>query len=150
MSTDPQNTPIHGSNNADTSQPSVTKTLVADSNSDSKQATTVAKSPTQSENRKSHSGGDSTTSSSVLSSQTSQQDASPPEFENKVNLTLLLVSGKRHTFAFDPNDTITVVKSRVFNNWPRGNSWVDLFYSIFDQLIIFNEAGKNNYFLNLD
>ncbi|CAG8758413.1 10111_t:CDS:1, partial [Funneliformis caledonium] len=77
--------------------------------------TTVVKTPTLSENRKSHSGGDSTTSSSALSSQTSQQE----EAEDKVNLTLLLVSGKRHTFVFDPNDTITVVKSRVFNNWPK-------------------------------
>ncbi|CAG8655148.1 3968_t:CDS:2 [Funneliformis mosseae] len=109
---------INGSHNADTSQPSVTKNLVTD-NSDSNQATTVVKTPTQSENRKSHSGGDSTTSSSALSSQTSQQE----EAEDKVNLTLLLVSGKRHTFVFDPNDTITVVKSRVFNNWPK--EWAD-------------------------
>jgi len=122
MSTEPQATPIHSSNNADTSQPSVTKTLAADNNGDSKQ-TTVVKTPTQSENRKSQSGGDSTTSSSASSSQASQQDAESKDLEDKVNLTLLLVSGKRHTFAFDPTDTITVVKSRVFNNWPR--EWAD-------------------------
>ncbi|RIA85286.1 ubiquitin-related domain-containing protein [Glomus cerebriforme] len=117
MSTEPQDTPIQSSNNADTSQPSVTKTLSADNNGDSKPTTTVVKTPTQSENRKSQSGGDSTTSSSASSS---QQDA---DSEDKVKLTLLLVSGKRHTFSFDPTDTITVVKSRVFNNWPK--EWAD-------------------------
>src|ERR1044072_8295658 len=66
MSTESQNTPINVSNNADTSQPSATKTLAVGNNIDSKQ-TTVVKTPTQSENRKSHSGGDSTTSSSLLS-----------------------------------------------------------------------------------
>jgi len=119
MSTEPQTTPIHGSSNADTSQPSVTKNSAND-NSDSKPTT---KTPTQSENRKSQSGGDSTTSSSASSSQTSQQDAESKDSEDKVKLTLLLVSGKRHTFAFDPTDTITVVKSRIFNNWPK--EWAD-------------------------
>jgi hypothetical protein len=125
MSTELQLSPTHSNNNTDTSQPSVTKTLAADNNGDSKQ--TVVKTPTQSENRKSQSGGDSTTSSSASTSQASQQDAESKDLEDKVNLTLLLVSGKRHTFSFDPTDTITVVKSRVFNNWPKGNNWVDLF-----------------------
>src|SRR6266542_454482 len=120
MSTESQATPIHSSNNTDTTQPSITKTLAADNNGDSKQ-TTIVKTPTQSENRKSQSGGDSTTSSSASSSQASQQEAESKDLEDKVNLTLLLVSGKRHTFTFDPTDTITVVKSRVFNNWPIGN-----------------------------
>jgi hypothetical protein len=115
MSTESQTTPIHGSSNADTSQPSVTKNSANDNNGDSTPTT-------QPENRKSQSGADSTTSSSASSSQTSQQDAESKDLEDKVKLTLLLVSGKRHTFAFDPTDTITVVKSRIFNNWPKGNN----------------------------
>jgi len=117
MSTEPQTTPINGSSNADTSQSSVTKNLDNDNNNDSNLTTKI---PTQSENRKSQSGGDST-SMSASSSQTSQ-DAESKDLEDKVKLTLLLVSGKRHTFVFDPFDTITVVKSRVFNNWPKGNN----------------------------
>src|SRR5436190_20688964 len=114
MSTEHQSTPINGSSNADTSQLSVTKNSTNENNGDSKPAT---KTPTQLDNRKSQSGADSTTSSSASSSQTSQQDAESKDSEDKVKLTLLLVSGKRHTFSFDPTDTITVVKSRIFNNW---------------------------------
>ncbi|KAG0358312.1 ubiquitin-related domain-containing protein [Gamsiella multidivaricata] len=38
---------------------------------------------------------------------------------DKVALTLLLVSGSRTTFTFQPTDTIEVVKSKVFESWPK-------------------------------
>ncbi|RHZ63268.1 hypothetical protein Glove_330g69 [Diversispora epigaea] len=38
---------------------------------------------------------------------------------DKISLTLLLVSGKRHTFFFSPNDTVTTVINILFNDWPK-------------------------------
>ncbi|CAG8690810.1 15052_t:CDS:2, partial [Racocetra fulgida] len=102
----------HVSNNADTSQP-------ATNNRMSETQTTT----THSENINSSSTGDSTTSSS-LPSNTSQLDTSlvetnNPELGNKISLTLLLVSGKRHTFFFDPSYTVAMVKKHVFTDWPE-------------------------------
>ncbi|KAG5461807.1 MAG: hypothetical protein BJ554DRAFT_5944, partial [Olpidium bornovanus] len=39
---------------------------------------------------------------------------------DKVQLTVLLVSGKRHPFLFNPKDTIEQVKAHVAANWPTG------------------------------
>jgi len=38
---------------------------------------------------------------------------------DKVNLTLLLASGGRKTFTFDPNDTVSKVKGWIYDNWPK-------------------------------
>lgn len=46
---------------------------------------------------------------------------------DKVQLTLLLVSGKRQTFLFDPKDTIEAVKTNVLANWPKGEIGLDGF-----------------------
>ncbi|CAG8505562.1 11340_t:CDS:2 [Acaulospora colombiana] len=111
---------LHGSFNADTSQSTVPKGSIGN-------ATNVQ--TTQVLSRNSCSGGDSTTtSSSGLSSHntqldTSSTDANVPELENKIKLTLLLVSGSRHAFLFEPGDTVTKVKNTVFNEWPR--DWVE-------------------------
>ncbi|KAF0396574.1 ubiquitin-like protein 3 [Gigaspora margarita] len=100
------------SNNADTSLPTIHNRM-----------STVQTSTAQSENINSSSGGDSTTSSS-LPSNVSQHDTplvetNNPELGNKISLTLLLVSGKRHTFIFDPSYTVAMVKKQVFNDWPE-------------------------------
>ncbi|CAG8766574.1 17523_t:CDS:1, partial [Acaulospora morrowiae] len=106
----------HGSVNADTSQSTVHRGSIAD--------TTIVQT-TQAVSRNSHSGGDSTTSSSRLSSHTAQLDTSSsveinnPELENKVLLDILLVSGKRYTFSFEPGDTVTRVKNLIFTDWPK-------------------------------
>ncbi|CAO3649595.1 unnamed protein product [Cunninghamella echinulata] len=42
---------------------------------------------------------------------------------DKTKLTLLLVSGERHTFDFDPSTTIEDVKLLVYNQWPE--EWTD-------------------------
>ncbi|CAJ0839961.1 10422_t:CDS:2 [Entrophospora sp. SA101] len=76
---------------------------------------------TNSEKIKSHSGAESTTFSSQVD--VSLSGTKNHEADDKVSLTLLLVSGKRHTFSFDPNDTILTVKQKVFSNWPK--EWAD-------------------------
>ncbi|CAG8577365.1 10233_t:CDS:2 [Paraglomus brasilianum] len=45
------------------------------------------------------------------------------EEDKDITLTLLLISGKKHTFKFDPNETIKTVKDRVFDTWP--GEWSD-------------------------
>ncbi|CAG8445884.1 3470_t:CDS:2 [Cetraspora pellucida] len=98
------------SNNADTSQPTVNNRMSATQT-------------TQFENINSSSTGDSTTSSSLPSNisqlDTSLVETNNPELGNKINLTLLLVSGKRQTFFFDPSYTVSMVKKQVFNDWPE-------------------------------
>ncbi|KAG9289055.1 hypothetical protein G9A89_015604 [Geosiphon pyriformis] len=47
----------------------------------------------------------------------------PDEAFTEVRLTLLLVSGKRHTFKCKPTDIVGTVKKRVFDNWPK--EWAD-------------------------
>ncbi|CAG8600423.1 4482_t:CDS:2 [Ambispora leptoticha] len=70
-------------------------------------------------------GGESTASFSTpqISGRDSTSSAAPEEKFSEVRLTLLLVSGKRHTFEFEPNDTIGNVKKRVFEEWPK--EWSD-------------------------
>nr|CAG8598680.1 15683_t:CDS:2 [Entrophospora candida] len=76
-------------------------------------------------NSEKHSGAESTSSSSAFSSHVdvSLSETKKLESDDKVSLTLLLVSGKRHTFSCDPNDTTLAVKTEVFNNWPK--EWED-------------------------
>ena len=38
---------------------------------------------------------------------------------NQIDLTLLLISGLRHTFRFSENTTVAQVKSHVFEYWPK-------------------------------
>ncbi|CAG8570969.1 15831_t:CDS:2, partial [Dentiscutata heterogama] len=103
---------IQVSNNADTSLPTINNRM-----------STAQTTTSQSENINSSSGGDSTTSS--LPSNISQNDTylvetnDNPELGNKISLTLLLVSGKRHTFFFDPSCTVAMVKKQIFNEWPE-------------------------------
>ncbi|KAL0077711.1 ubiquitin-2 like Rad60 SUMO-like-domain-containing protein [Phycomyces blakesleeanus] len=47
---------------------------------------------------------------------------------DKVYLTLLLVSGSRHTFSFEPTNTILQVKAHVLEHWPQG--WSDHVQSV--------------------
>ncbi|CAG8537534.1 14196_t:CDS:2 [Dentiscutata erythropus] len=99
------------SNNADTSLPTIHNRMST--------AQTIT---SQSENVTSSSGGESTTSS--LPSNISQNDSyfvEPSSNNNpdKISLTLLLVSGKRHTFFFDPSYTVAMVKKQIFNEWPE-------------------------------
>lgn len=44
----------------------------------------------------------------------------PPD---KINLRLILVSGKTRDFLFDPHDSASDIAQHVFNNWPR--DWSD-------------------------
>lgn len=37
-------------------------------------------------------------------------------------LTMLLVSGKRQVFDFDPSTTVDVVKTYILNHWPQGKA----------------------------
>uniref|UniRef100_A0A131YF82 Ubiquitin-like protein 3 n=2 Tax=Rhipicephalus TaxID=426455 RepID=A0A131YF82_RHIAP len=42
---------------------------------------------------------------------------------DKVNLRLILVSGKTKEFAFSPNDSAAEIAQHVFDNWPQ--EWSD-------------------------
>ncbi|KAK9723364.1 hypothetical protein K7432_002017 [Basidiobolus ranarum] len=42
---------------------------------------------------------------------------------DSVRITFLLISGKRHTLTFQPNNTISEVKQRLFDNWP--SEWTE-------------------------
>lgn len=41
----------------------------------------------------------------------------PPD---KINLRLILVSGKTRDFLFDPHDSASDIAQHVFDHWPRG------------------------------
>ncbi|CAO3607540.1 unnamed protein product [Cunninghamella blakesleeana] len=53
--------------------------------------------------------------SSSLHSSSSKEDIPI----DKIRVTLLLVSGQRHTFDFNPSTTIEDVKMLVYNQWPE-------------------------------
>ena len=50
--------------------------------------------------------------------QTSAEPTNVPA--DKINLRLLLQSGKKAEFLFSSADTVAAVKAHVFNNWPQG------------------------------
>ncbi|KAI7871791.1 ubiquitin-related domain-containing protein [Spinellus fusiger] len=56
----------------------------------------------------------------------SDDDERPPS--DKVYITFLLISGSRHTFAFEPSTTVLQVKAYVLEHWPEG--WSDPMHSV--------------------
>lgn len=44
---------------------------------------------------------------------------------DKCRLTLLLVSGKRQSFDFDPYTTVDTVKSFIMEHWPQGKTFIN-------------------------
>lgn len=44
----------------------------------------------------------------------------PPD---KVNLKLILVSGKTKEFRFNPTDSVSIITQHVYDNWPQ--DWAD-------------------------
>jgi len=49
-----------------------------------------------------------------------QPPASVHHGEPSINISFLLLSGKRKTMGFDPGYTIGKVRQEVFNEWPEG------------------------------
>jgi hypothetical protein len=49
-----------------------------------------------------------------------QPPASVHHADPSINITFLLLSGKRKTMAFDPGYTLGKVRQEVFNKWPEG------------------------------
>ena len=49
-----------------------------------------------------------------------QPPASVHHGETSINVTFLLLSGKRKTIGFDPGYTLGKVRQEIFNRWPEG------------------------------
>jgi len=45
---------------------------------------------------------------------------------DKINLRLILVSGKTKEFLFSPNDSAGDIAQHVFDSWPEGNVFIPL------------------------
>ncbi|CAG8464270.1 1320_t:CDS:2 [Ambispora gerdemannii] len=75
-------------------------------------------------------GGESTASftTPLLSERDSTSSAVPEEEFPEVRLTLLLVSGKRHTFKFEHSDTIGNVKKQWADETPAAASSLKIVY----------------------
>ena len=57
---------------------------------------------------------------SAHSPMTDQPPVSVHHGEPSINITFLLLSGKRKTIGFDPRYTLGNVRQEVFNVWPEG------------------------------
>ena len=49
--------------------------------------------------------------------------------EDKINLRLIMVSGKTKDYLFKPSDSAGDIAQYIFDNWPEGKSWL-LFFVI--------------------
>ena len=43
--------------------------------------------------------------------------------EDKINLRLIMVSGKTKDYLFKPSDSAGDIAQYIFDNWPEGKTW---------------------------
>ena len=43
--------------------------------------------------------------------------------EDKINLRLIMVSGKTKDYLFKPSDSAGDIAQFIFDNWPEGKAW---------------------------
>ena len=43
--------------------------------------------------------------------------------EDKINLRLIMVSGKTKDYLFKPSDSAGDIAQYIFDNWPEGKAW---------------------------
>lgn len=60
-----------------------------------------------------------------------------------VRLTLLLISGDRHVFEFDPSTKVLDVKKHLLSNWPQGSALVflDMKENLTQSIVLFGRMG---------
>ena len=47
--------------------------------------------------------------------------------EDKINLRLIMVSGKTKDYLFKPSDSAGDIAQYIFDNWPEGKAWLFFF-----------------------
>ena len=50
--------------------------------------------------------------------------------EDKINLRLIMVSGKTKDYLFKPSDSAGDIAQYIFDNWPEGKAWSFFFCQI--------------------